>query len=869
MKKLSLIVLCVLMTALLAVAVSAYDDIQLQGTNTPPVIDGKLDDCYVKIHDFYAPNEDEWYDNEDALHEGRGEAWGTWNAENFYALFKVSEEDYFPQNLEGDPPGSTYSSMYLALLATLPVNDLPENDLYVMQCSYNRSIDETKEWKYTGSVVEQYRDNSGAYAVYDTCPFDFEVINDGQYTYYEVKMPWNQIDRTGEVSFTEGHKWFFNYIITFQADSGYKTLQYGQGLMNDIYDMGGIVTLVAAPGGSAAPAAPAKPAGRANVTKGSDGSLQIPKTDTPITMDGYLDDGYAKLNDFYATDGFRTDYDKQKDIKGSAYTTWDDEMFYLYLEVLTPEYEPIFDVQAIDMGIGPAGYVALLGTADGSYSEDQRFEIGIALADEDIPCWKVSSPSYMKDSSADNFYFDECPYSFGVRRDEETNYLFYEFGIPWTFLDRTDNPIKYTEGSQFVLNYAANVHTTSDYGMGQSHLVEFGGGIWAGSYTDGATVTLVGTAGASSGPAAPAVEAAELLAKSWDTIFVDYETMVDGGAQAWLAENPIEGPIEVLGTRGWAHISTPIKGFAYTIDGGAAVKSADFIQDRPDVKAAIHEEAEGFNIEIEVDKLKPGEHLIKVYAIDANDQLVDTTFDFPFTLEAPPSKGFDSLDAAAAAAGMKPITGYEWEDGTSGNGGEGPENLWDGDTSTKFCTSSFPIESVASLDGVYKVTGFTMATANDNASYNGRSPSGWTVSVSSDGTNWTKLASGSDAFFEELNFTYFNGKGSADGVSYVKFEADGASSGCFQLSEVTLYGERTGDKTDAPPAEETPAETPTAQEPPAENPETKPADEAPAAETPAAEKPAEEKKSGCGSMIGGSVITLIAVLGSAWISKRK
>ena len=258
-KVLCLALLLLMVTGLAAVSSAAdpalatvgkkgdFDDIQLPGTNAPPAIDGKLDDCYVKIHDFYGPDEAMWYDNEDVLHEGKGEAWGTWDKDNFYAFFKVEEEDYFPQNGEADPPGSTYSSMYLALLATPPVNDLPENDNYVMQCSFNRSIEDTKEWKYTGSVPEQYRDNSGAYAIYDTFPFEFEVVNDGVYTYYEVAMPWNQIDRTGNVDFSVGHEWFFNYIITFTTDSGHATVQYGQGLMNDIYDMGGIVTLTAAP----------------------------------------------------------------------------------------------------------------------------------------------------------------------------------------------------------------------------------------------------------------------------------------------------------------------------------------------------------------------------------------------------------------------------------------------------------------------------------------------------------------------------------------------------------------------------------------------------------------------------------------------
>ena len=155
------------------------------------------------------------------------------------------------------------------------------------------------------------------------------------------------------------------------------------------------------------------------------------------------------------------------------------------------------------------------------------------------------------------------------------------------------------------------------------------------------------------------------------------------------------------------------------------------------------------------------------------------------------SKGF--ADVNAAADGKAVITGYEFVSGSNGFGGEGPENLFDGDTNTKFCTNEFPAEAVVKLDGTYDITGFTMATANDNADYNGRSPSAWTISVSADGENWTELAKGDDTFFEETNFTYYVGEGTASGVSYVKFNAEGAPSGCFQVSEVTLFGDAAAD----------------------------------------------------------------------------
>ena len=131
----------------------------------------------------------------------------------------------------------------------------------------------------------------------------------------------------------------------------------------------------------------------------------------------------------------------------------------------------------------------------------------------------------------------------------------------------------------------------------------------------------------------------KLLSKSWDNIYIDYEQMVNGSANVWLADNPIEGSyIETLEARGWAYISTPITAFAYTVDGSDPVKSEDFIVDRPDVKSAISEEAEGFDIEIDVSALSAGDHLIKIFAVSTADELIDTTFDLPFSQEEKPAE---------------------------------------------------------------------------------------------------------------------------------------------------------------------------------------------------------------------------------------
>ena len=167
-----------------------------------------------------------------------------------------------------------------------------------------------------------------------------------------------------------------------------------------------------------------------------------------------------------------------------------------------------------------------------------------------------------------------------------------------------------------------------------------------------------------------------------------------------------------------------------------------------------------------------------------------------------------AIDDAAAAAGKTAVTAYTFVEGSNGFGGEGAENLWDGDTATKFCTNEFPVVSVVELDGVYTVNGFTMATANDNADYNGRNPNDWTISVSADGENWTELAKGDDTFFEETNFTYYNGDASAEGVSFVKFEAASTAANLFQVSELTLYGEKTAEKGAADEALDEKAEAP-------------------------------------------------------------
>jgi hypothetical protein len=254
--------------------------------------------------------------------------------------------------------------------------------------------------------------------------------------------------------------------------------------------------------------------------------------------------------------------------------------------------------------------------------------------------------------------------------------------------------------------------------------------------------------------------------------------------------------------------------------------------------------------------------------------------------------GYDEAAAAAAAIGSKPITKYEFVDGaTTYFGDENPGNLWDDDVTTKFCTDSYPAWSVASVDGKYKINGIIMATANDNSSYNGRSPNKWTLYGSLDNAGWDPIASGDETFFEETDYTFYvTAIPETAEYSYFKFECEETVSGTMQVSEVVLCS------ADAPEAavEEAPAEeTPTVEEVVEEAAEnvteavgeavenageaaqevaenvTEAAGNAAEAAQNAVNNAVDTAKKGCGSFIGGGMIVIAAILGSAWISKRK
>jgi len=238
MKKLALAMTACIMVLVLCVPVLAFDEFTVPKTNTPPAIDGKLDDCYFKLHDFYAT--DQFLDDRDSDKEGKGSTYVTWDDKNLYVYIEAIHGDYSPSN--NPKVGADGSCMYLAILAGMP-DDFGEDSQ--IQLAINLSDEGTQEFKYTGSVPEYDRYDS-AENISPVKLFDYITVRDEakKTTYYEVALPWTQLDRAGKYKFVEGHKFTFNYIVVLDPPI---IVQYGQGLMNDIYDGGGFVTLGAAP----------------------------------------------------------------------------------------------------------------------------------------------------------------------------------------------------------------------------------------------------------------------------------------------------------------------------------------------------------------------------------------------------------------------------------------------------------------------------------------------------------------------------------------------------------------------------------------------------------------------------------------------
>ena len=152
------------------------------------------------------------------------------------------------------------------------------------------------------------------------------------------------------------------------------------------------------------------------------------------------------------------------------------------------------------------------------------------------------------------------------------------------------------------------------------------------------------------------------------------------------------------------------------------------------------------------------------------------------------------------AAMVMPVTGkaqvtLTYDRSSGGNPNETACNLFDGDTSTKWCCKAPSYYSsvwvMFKANVACRLKGYTITTANDNASNHGRNPKDWKISGSNDGVNWTELVSVSnDSKLQDENCTsyeYTLATAITTQYKYYKWEiTDNQGADIFQVSEFSI-----------------------------------------------------------------------------------
>ena len=152
------------------------------------------------------------------------------------------------------------------------------------------------------------------------------------------------------------------------------------------------------------------------------------------------------------------------------------------------------------------------------------------------------------------------------------------------------------------------------------------------------------------------------------------------------------------------------------------------------------------------------------------------------------------------------------DDGKEGFDGEGVDKLFDGDTSTKWCTISdySPIYAIFHSSAPIFVTGYKITTTNDSDWYPERNPKSWTLYGSTassvpgkDDSSWEVIATvTNDTVLQAANFTtYTYSLPATTNKAYKNFKwvitAAGDDSGMIQVSEFRLtYTTESGGETD-------------------------------------------------------------------------
>ncbi|MGN0569358.1 MAG: hypothetical protein ACI4N4_02515, partial [Candidatus Fimenecus sp.] len=158
--------------------------------------------------------------------------------------------------------------------------------------------------------------------------------------------------------------------------------------------------------------------------------------------------------------------------------------------------------------------------------------------------------------------------------------------------------------------------------------------------------------------------------------------------------------------------------------------------------------------------------------------------------------------------GVDSTVQYTVLEGSGGFSGETHENIFDGDTETKWCANmSGTLYVIFKTDSPVFVSGYDITTANDNAKENGRNPKNWTlygcndytageISPADDGDvvestgSWVPIHSVTDdTVLEDKNFTKYSYVFEKETTAYQYYKLEitkNQGDGVMQMSEFAL-----------------------------------------------------------------------------------